>query len=113
MGKAGFPLCDDFFLRCRQGAGGAEKNLMFEKGQQILVTGDGAGLSRILLWSGRIRDDQKGVPNVPEDLEWVHRGGASEPEKKTILMGHKISSFYAPSTQVFSHLFYFDRIKFL
>jgi hypothetical protein len=37
----------------------------------------------------------------------------SEPEKKTILMGHKISSFYAPSTQVFSHLFYFDRIKFL
>ena len=40
-------------------------------------------------------------------------GATSEPEKKTILMGHKISSFYAPSTQVFSHLFYFDRIKFL
>ncbi len=40
-------------------------------------------------------------------------GITSEPEKKTILMGHKISSFYAPSTQVFSHLFYFDRIKFL
>ena len=31
-------LCGDFFLRCRQGAGGAEKNLMFEKGRQILVT---------------------------------------------------------------------------
>ena len=38
---------------------------------------------------------------------------ASEEEKKTILMGHKISSFYAPSSQVFSHIFYFDRIKFL
>jgi hypothetical protein len=31
----------------------------------------------------------------------VWLSSASEPEKKTISMGHKISSFYAPSSQVF------------
>jgi hypothetical protein len=37
----------------------------------------------------------------------------SEPEKKMILMGHKISSFYAPSTQVLLHHYFCDTNEFL
>jgi hypothetical protein len=38
---------------------------------------------------------------------------SSEPEKKMILMGHKISSFYAPSTQVLLHHYFCDTNEFL
>jgi hypothetical protein len=36
-----------------------------------------------------------------EKMTFFQIAPASEPEKKTISMGHKISSFYAPSSQVF------------
>ncbi len=48
------------------------------------------------------------------DRKAEHKDLASEPEKKMILMGHKISSFYAPSTtQVLLHHYFCDTNEFL